>query len=82
RNLEECSLCLDCVKACKKEPKAIEVTWDKDKFIFTLESTGVLTPERIFLEAIKIFNKKTESFIECLKEVEPEQSGDIVETSD
>ncbi len=69
-DVKECSLCSDCVKACKKEPKAIEVTWDKDSFILTLESTGALSPERIFLEAINIFNKKAESFIRCLKETE------------
>ncbi|MCD6530384.1 DNA-directed RNA polymerase subunit D [Candidatus Bathyarchaeota archaeon] len=67
-DVKECSLCLDCVKACKKEPKAIEVVWDKDSFILTLESTGALDPERIFLEAINIFNKKAESFIRCLEE--------------
>ena len=69
-DVEECSLCSDCVKACRKEPKAIEVSWDKNSFILTLESTGVLDPKRIFLEAINIFNKKAESFIRCLEEIE------------
>ena len=79
RNSEECGLCLDCVKACGKDPKAIEVTYDKNAFIFALESTGVLPPERIFLEAIKIFDEKAEDFIESLKEVEG--LGESVEAS-
>jgi len=62
RNIYECTLCQDCMDACPQDPKAIEVTWDKTAFVFNLESTGALTPEQILLEALNIFDKKTEEF--------------------
>lgn len=62
RNLYECTLCQDCMDACPQNPKAIEVTWDKTSFIFNIESTGALTPEQILLEALNIFDKKSEEF--------------------
>jgi len=66
RNLLNCTLCQDCMDACPKDPAAIEVTWDENAFIFTIESSGVLPPERIMQEAIKILDKKTSSFLEEL----------------
>jgi DNA-directed RNA polymerase subunit D len=58
-----CTLCQDCVEACPQEPHAITVSGEEDAFIFNVESTNVLTPERIVTEAIKILDKQ-------LKEVE------------
>jgi len=66
RNLLNCTLCQDCMDACPKDPAAIEVTWDENTFIFNIESSGVLPPERIMQEAIKILDKKTSSFLEEL----------------
>lgn len=66
QNLLNCTLCQDCVDTCPKEPKAIEVTWNENTFIFSIESSGVLPPERIMQEAIKILDKKTTSFLEEL----------------
>ncbi len=63
----DCELCLDCVEACKKDVKAIEVGWDDHTFILTLESTGALPPDRIFLEAIKILNQKCNEVKEWIK---------------
>jgi len=66
RNLLNCTLCQDCMDACPKEPAAIEVRWDENAFIFNIESSEVLPPERIMQEAIKILDKKTSSFLEEL----------------
>ena len=66
RNLLNCTLCQDCMDACPKDPAAIEVTWDENTFIFNIESSGILPPERIMQEAIKILEKKTSSFLEEL----------------
>jgi DNA-directed RNA polymerase subunit D len=66
RNLLDCTLCQDCVDACPKEKKAIEVTWGKNAFIFNIESTGALPPERVMQEAIKILDKKTADFLKEL----------------
>jgi DNA-directed RNA polymerase alpha subunit len=58
---------MDCADACPKDPSAVEVTWDKNAFIFKVESTGALPPERIVIEAIKILDKKVKDFSNQLK---------------
>jgi DNA-directed RNA polymerase subunit D len=58
RNTTDCTICQDCVDACQKTPKAIEVKWDENTFIFRLESTGALTPKRIVSEALNILDEK------------------------
>jgi DNA-directed RNA polymerase subunit D len=67
-HIEACSLCQDCVDACEKTPKAIEVTWDDESFTFNLESTEALTPRRILQEALKILNEKLDNLLDQLKE--------------
>ncbi|MFQ6068566.1 MAG: DNA-directed RNA polymerase subunit D [Candidatus Bathyarchaeia archaeon] len=63
RNIADCTLCQDCVDACQKSPKAIEVAWDENSFIFGVESTGALSPERILQEALNILDGKLEDFL-------------------
>lgn len=63
----ECTLCMDCVDACSKDPSAVQVSWDEAAFIFKIESTGALPVERIFTEAIKILDKKFKEFSKQLK---------------
>jgi DNA-directed RNA polymerase subunit D len=72
-NINNCTLCMDCMDACSKEPKAIEITWDENTFIFNIESSGVLPPESIMQEAIKILDKKATSFLEELASVKGEK---------
>ncbi|MCK4478291.1 DNA-directed RNA polymerase subunit D [Candidatus Bathyarchaeota archaeon] len=66
RNIENCTLCEDCVDACQRKPKAIEVTWDEDSFIFGIESTGALSPERILQEALNVLDGKLKDFLNQL----------------
>ena len=73
KNVSECTLCQDCVDACRKTPKAIDVTWNESSFLFSLESTGALKAERIFKEAIEILNRKLENFLIELKVIEDEK---------
>ncbi len=63
RNIEDCTLCQDCVDACQKNPKAVELTWDENSFIFGIESTGALSPERILQEALNILDGKLTDFL-------------------
>jgi len=63
----ECTLCMDCVDACPQDPPAIEISWNKETFIFKIESTGALPVERIMLEALKILDKKIKDFSNQLK---------------
>jgi DNA-directed RNA polymerase subunit D len=66
RNVIDCTVCKDCVDVCPKSPSAVEVSWDKDVFVLDIESTGALPVERIVFEALKILDKKAESFLEQL----------------
>ena len=72
RNVVDCTVCHDCVDVCPKTPPAVEVAWDKDVFVFDLESTGALPVDRIVTEAIKILDRKFESFLEQLAEKKDE----------
>jgi len=68
RDVLACTLCKDCVKACTKKPPAIEISWEENSFIFSLESTGVLPPERILMEAVKILDEQLEEFAKKIGE--------------
>lgn len=57
-DLMACTLCQDCVEACPQNPKAIKVGWEENNFIFSLESTGALPPEKIVTEAVKTLDKQ------------------------
>jgi DNA-directed RNA polymerase subunit D len=67
RDLMACTLCQDCVDVCPKNPPAINVSWKEGAFIFSLESTGVLSPERIMNEAVKTLNEHLKEFISQVK---------------
>ena len=67
RDLMACTLCQDCMDVCPMKPPAIEVSWKEDTFIFNLESTGVLSPERIVRAAVKILNEQLKEFIGQVK---------------
>lgn len=79
RNVIDCTVCHDCVDACPKSPPAIEVSWDKDVFVLDLESTGALSVEQIVYEAIKILDRKFESFLEQLV-VKKDETSQITES--
>jgi len=64
RNVLECSLCEDCVDVCPQKPPAVKVEWEKDSFIFSMETNGVLPIERILSEALKILDKKCNELVE------------------
>jgi hypothetical protein len=51
-----CTLCQDCAETCPQKPSAIKADWEKNAFIFGLESSGALPPEKIMMEAIKILD--------------------------
>lgn len=73
RNIENCTLCQDCVDACKKTPNAVKVTWDENSFIFNLESTGALSPERILREGLNILDGKLKEFLDQFTGKEDEE---------
>jgi len=58
RDLMACTLCQDCAEACPENPRAITVSGEEDAYIFSLESTQALSPERILTEAVKTLDKQ------------------------
>jgi DNA-directed RNA polymerase subunit D len=67
RDLMACTLCKDCMDVCPQEPSAIEISWDKNAFIFNMESTGALPLERIMTESVKILDEQLKEFRSKLK---------------
>jgi DNA-directed RNA polymerase alpha subunit len=57
---DKCILCIECVRFAQAEnlERAVEVGERDEKFIFTVESTGVLAPEDIVSRALTIFKDK------------------------
>jgi len=74
QNLEACNLCQDCVAACTEKPPAIKIGWEENTFIFSLESTGALTPERIMSEAVKTLDKQIKEFESQIKVKKSEET--------
>lgn len=74
RDVMACTICQDCVQACPQDPKAIEVGWEEDTFIFSLESTGALSPERTIMEAVKILDRQLKEFESQVKVKKSEES--------
>ena len=74
RDLMACTLCEDCVNVCPQNPKAIEIMWEENAFIFNLESTGALPSARIISEAIKIMDKQLKEFESQIKVRKGEES--------
>jgi len=69
---EKCDLCEECIKTCPIN--SIRVERKRNAFLFTIESTGVLTPERIIYEANKILINKTIEFQKQLRKI---KSGEV-----
>ncbi len=47
RDVLACNLCMDCVEACPKKENGIQVSWEKNDFIMSIESHGGLPPDKI-----------------------------------
>ncbi|MBN1800921.1 MAG: DNA-directed RNA polymerase subunit D [Candidatus Lokiarchaeota archaeon] len=63
-----CDLCNACRDACPE--KAIKLGKIKDKYIFVVESDGVLPFDIVIKKTFEIFNEKIREFEEKLEEVE------------
>lgn len=65
-NSDNCSLCQECIKYTEEHgiEKAVKIYENDFKIIFTVESTGALTPEEIVTRAMKILQAKLTSLQE------------------
>ena len=71
-NALRCDICGECIKQCPKDKAGIDIRPEENVFIFYVESTGSLSPERLLTEAATILKKKSDNFIELLNQKESE----------
>lgn len=64
-NSDKCNLCNECVKfvnddlsSKKLSNRTVTIDERQNKFIFTVEATGALPPERIVIDALHILKEK------------------------
>lgn len=62
-HLFNCTLC----EACVDKDENIKLEYDKDEFIFYIESWGQLDCKTIFNEALKIYDQRLDEFSDALK---------------
>lgn len=65
-NVDNCSLCQECVKhtAGPGLEGAVKISENDQKFLFTVESTGALPPDEIVVRSMKILQQKLTSLQE------------------
>jgi len=66
-DLTLCTMCKTCAEACS--PGAVRVYGNPTKFIFKVESFGMLPPEQITLRAIDAIRDKFEEFSKLVKKL-------------
>ncbi|MBN2151153.1 MAG: DNA-directed RNA polymerase subunit D [Candidatus Lokiarchaeota archaeon] len=68
-DLMRCNLCGTCMRGLETPKGAVVVKAVPGKFIFFLESSGSMPPDRIMREGIKIFQEKVGRFGDLVKEL-------------
>eukprot|EP00742_Colponemidia_sp_Colp-10_P004217 GILJ01004499.1.p1 GENE.GILJ01004499.1~~GILJ01004499.1.p1 ORF type:complete len:313 (+),score=40.84 GILJ01004499.1:826-1764(+) len=60
---QECMFCEECLRKGEAlgQPKIVRIGVQKDRFIFTVETTGSLRPEEIVLSAMRVLREKLEN---------------------
>ncbi len=72
-DVNACTLCGECVKACPEEPAALTQSVEADAYLFTVESTGCLPPERIVSEAGRILVARLDEFSDKIERGETDE---------
>lgn len=65
-NIYNCTMCRECIRPDKFNTK-IELGKEKRKYIFTIESVGIVRPEKLFLDALQVVRSKVQHYITHLK---------------
>ncbi|MDR0900737.1 MAG: DNA-directed RNA polymerase subunit D [Methanobrevibacter sp.] len=61
-DIENCSMCKSCVRA--SENNYIDVSFEPNDFIFTIETDGGMPPEEVLLKACEVLEEKADKVIE------------------
>jgi len=72
---DKCILCIECIRFSQQNgiDRAVTLGEQDERFIFTVESTGVLPPENILHRALGILKKKLFDLAEAMKKHEQEE---------
>lgn len=65
-DIYNCTMCRECLRPDKFNEK-LELGKEKRKYIFTIESVGVIKPEKLFLDALQVVRSKVQHYIGHLK---------------
>ena len=65
-NLYNCTMCRECIRSDKFND-AVELGKERKRYIFTIESVGVLRPEKLFEDALQIIKTKSEHYLKYLQ---------------
>lgn len=63
-DIVECTMCDACEEAC---PDAIEVSGDDTTYVFKVDSTGAMSPDRVVKKALEVLRDKCDEFSEKLE---------------
>eukprot|EP00475_Leptophrys_vorax_P026993 TRINITY_DN3842_c0_g1_i1.p1 TRINITY_DN3842_c0_g1~~TRINITY_DN3842_c0_g1_i1.p1 ORF type:complete len:348 (-),score=84.15 TRINITY_DN3842_c0_g1_i1:41-943(-) len=76
-NPEACIFCDECVRKAEelKRPNMVTIKMKEGRFIFTVETTGALTPEQIVLSSIRILQAKLNLIDEELQRLQGGPGG-------
>jgi DNA-directed RNA polymerase subunit D len=61
-DINQCILCSECERVCPVQPQAVTVGIVEDTYVFSVESAGGLSPEKIVTEAVKVLSSKLSEF--------------------
>ena len=65
-DIYKCTMCRECIRPDKFNER-IELGKERKKYIFTIESVGVIRPERLFLDALQVIRNKAQHYLAHLK---------------
>jgi DNA-directed RNA polymerase subunit D len=78
-DVHACIICGDCERACPVEPPAVSVKAQDDLFLFTVESTSCMAPQRLVVEAGQILTAKLNEFADKLERGETDEEIEAFE---
>jgi DNA-directed RNA polymerases I and III subunit RPAC1 len=61
-----CTMCRECIRPDKFNA-LVELGKERKKYVFTIESVGVIRPEKIFTDALQVVKTKAEHYLKHLK---------------
>jgi len=75
-NEKRCTMCRECIRDPKWRQK-VKLAREKDHFIFSVESVGIIPASQIFTEAIRILIQKCETIEEELRNLTLSSADDL-----